>query len=208
MSRRTPGRDRGHAPGGHRLSVEQWALQRQVYLDNLKVLLIAAIIAIHAILGYAATIDVWPYASVREVTLWPSAEAVLFVVVGPFAFFMIALLFLVAGLLTRRRIIRPRLAPDQPPPGPSTHPVAGRRAQQPHLQTSQPQSGRPHSPFRRPRHEYMSIRHSPARKYPQLPHSAVCQPGMLSTPRFGCPAPGSHVPPNTPLQPWPSQRRQ
>ena len=116
MSRRTPGRDRGHAPGGHGpgghgpgghgLSVEQWALQRQVYLDNLKVLLIAAIIAIHAILGYAATIDVWPYASVREVTLWPSAEAVLFVVVGPFAFFMIALLFLVAGLLTRPSLER------------------------------------------------------------------------------------------------------
>jgi hypothetical protein len=52
-------------------------VQRQVYLDNLKVLLIAAIIALHAILGNAATIDVWPYASVREVTLWPPAEAVL-----------------------------------------------------------------------------------------------------------------------------------
>jgi Acyltransferase family len=81
-------------------------LARQVYLDNLKVLLIAAIIALHAILGYAATIDVWPYASVREVTLWPPVEAVLFVVVGPFAFFMIALLFLVAGLLTRPSLER------------------------------------------------------------------------------------------------------
>lgn len=105
MSRGTAGRDRGLAPGGHGRSVEHWALQRQVYLDNLKVLLIAAIIALHAILGYAA-IDLWPYASVREVTLWPPVETALLVVVGPFAFFMIALLFLVAGLLARPSLER------------------------------------------------------------------------------------------------------
>jgi fucose 4-O-acetylase-like acetyltransferase len=70
------------------------------YLDNLKVVLIAAIIAIHAVLGYASTVEVWTYTEFREVTLAPVTEIVLFVLASPFAFFLIALLFLVAGLLT------------------------------------------------------------------------------------------------------------
>jgi hypothetical protein len=96
----------GLAPGERSVPGRQWASGRRLYLDNLKVVLIAAIIAVHAILGYAGTIDVWPYASVREVTLWPSAQAVLFAAAGPFAFFMIALSFLVAGLLTRPSLER------------------------------------------------------------------------------------------------------
>lgn len=73
---------------------------RSTYLDNLKVVLIAGIIAIHAVLGYAGTIEAWNYSAFREVTLRPVTEVVLFVFVGPFGFFLIALLFLVAGLLT------------------------------------------------------------------------------------------------------------
>jgi hypothetical protein len=69
-------------------------------LDNLKVLLIAAIIAIHAILGYASWVEVWTYTELREVTLTPATQVVMFVLVSPFGFFLIALLFLVAGLLT------------------------------------------------------------------------------------------------------------
>lgn len=74
--------------------------ERQIYLDNLKVVLIAAIIAIHATLGYAGTINGWTYTEVREATLAPVTEATLFVSILPFGLFVISLLFLVAGLLT------------------------------------------------------------------------------------------------------------
>lgn len=81
-------------------SVEQWASSRRLYLDNLKVVLIAAIIAIHGILGYDGVLEVWSYADVREVTLTPVTSALVIVVVAPFGLFMISLLFLIAGLLT------------------------------------------------------------------------------------------------------------
>lgn len=73
---------------------------RLVHLDNLKVLLIAAIIAMHGIGSYAGTLEVWTYTELREVTLSPAAEVVLVVLALPFALFLIALLFLVAGLMT------------------------------------------------------------------------------------------------------------
>ena len=73
---------------------------RRVWIDNLKVLLIALIIAMHGVLSYAGTLEVWTYSEFREVTLTPLTEAVLFVLVAPFGFFMIPLFFLVAGLLT------------------------------------------------------------------------------------------------------------
>jgi hypothetical protein len=74
--------------------------ERLVHLDNLKVVLIALIIALHAVLGYVGTVEVWTYSSVRETTLDPVVEMVLLVGLSPFGFFLIALLFLVAGLLT------------------------------------------------------------------------------------------------------------
>jgi glucan biosynthesis protein C len=86
--------------------VELWASQRQMYLDNLKVILIAAIIAIHGVLGYASFIEVWSYTEAREVTLSPVTQSLLFVLIAPFGFFVIALLFLVAGLLTRPSLQR------------------------------------------------------------------------------------------------------
>jgi hypothetical protein len=76
------------------------ATGRLVYLDHLKVLLIALIIAIHAVLGYVGSDQYWTYADVQETTLLPVTEVVLAVIVVPFGLFMIALLFLVAGLLT------------------------------------------------------------------------------------------------------------
>ncbi len=81
-------------------ALETWAASRRLYLDNLKVLLIAAIIAIHAVLGYASTVEAWTYTELREVTLAPATEVVLFVAGAPFGLFLMALLFLVAGLLT------------------------------------------------------------------------------------------------------------
>ena len=73
---------------------------RLVHLDNLKVVLIASIIAMHAVLGYVGLVEAWTYSGVRETTLDPVVEMALLVVVSPFGFFLIALLFLVAGLLT------------------------------------------------------------------------------------------------------------
>jgi glucan biosynthesis protein C len=81
-------------------SLEEWASSRRVYLDNLKVVLITAIIVMHAVLGYASIVEVWTYTPFREVTLAPATQIVLFVLVSPFGFFLMALLFLVAGLLT------------------------------------------------------------------------------------------------------------
>ncbi len=69
------------------------------YLDDLKVLLIAAIIAIHGVASYSS-LDIWTYGVVREATLAPLTELAFVLVVGPFGLFLIALLFLVAGLLT------------------------------------------------------------------------------------------------------------
>jgi fucose 4-O-acetylase-like acetyltransferase len=89
----------GSAPAGRGSEVEQWAAKRQLYVDNLKVILIAAVIAGHAVLGYSE-LDAWSYADVREVTLLPAVAYVLLAVAAPFALLVIPLLFLVAGLLT------------------------------------------------------------------------------------------------------------
>lgn len=75
-------------------------MPRLTYLDNLKVVLIATIIVMHAFLGYAGLVEVWTYSGVREVTLHPAVEIGLYVLLSPFGFFLMALLFLVAGLLT------------------------------------------------------------------------------------------------------------
>jgi hypothetical protein len=61
-------------------------------LDNLKVILIAAITASHAVAGYA-DLGWWSYDDVREVALSSVTETVLLVVVGPFGLFVITLLF-------------------------------------------------------------------------------------------------------------------
>lgn len=84
----------------HTPSRTGWASDRKTYLDNLKVILIGAIIAIHGVLGYVGSDQWWSYADVQETTLQPATEVVLAVVTVPFGLFMIALLFLVAGLLT------------------------------------------------------------------------------------------------------------
>lgn len=73
---------------------------RIVAVDNLKVALIAAVIAIHGVMGYAAFFDGWPYAEVQEVHLPDAAVIVVFALFAPIGLCMMALLFLVAGLLT------------------------------------------------------------------------------------------------------------
>lgn len=77
----------------------RWPAARKTYLDNLKVILIAVIIAGHGVTGYAR-LGFWPYAEMREATLSAVTETVLLAVAIPFGLFVIPLLFLVGGLLT------------------------------------------------------------------------------------------------------------
>jgi hypothetical protein len=113
-------------PARHCSEVEQWAAKRQLYVDNLKVILIAAVIAGHAILGYSE-FDWWTYADVREVTLLPVVAYVLLAVAAPFALLVIPLLFLIAGLLT-----------------PPSLPTLASRRGPPHDRTDQGPTKRPH----------------------------------------------------------------
>ena len=94
----------GHAPrerrpAGPGPAVDRWAAARLLWMDNLKVALIAAIIAIHAVMSYSS-MEVWSYTELRETTLSPFVEAVTAVLLAPFGFFVISVLFLAAGLLT------------------------------------------------------------------------------------------------------------
>lgn len=103
--RGTPGRGipgRADAPAPE---VARWAATRHRYVDNLKVILIAAVIVGHAILGYSV-LDAWSYSDVREVTLSSVTMVVLFALVAPFGLLVIPLLFLVAGLLTPPSVAR------------------------------------------------------------------------------------------------------
>lgn len=78
---------------------------RLLYLDNLKVLLVAAAIAGHAVAGYS-DLDFWPYAEMHEVVLAEPTQVVLLAVVAPATLLLIPLLFLVAGLLTPASVER------------------------------------------------------------------------------------------------------
>jgi hypothetical protein len=97
--------------GGVRPSVRDIARvplvgERLAYLDNLKTVLIAGIIASHAVMGYA-TFGSWTYQDFQEVTLSDVVEkvyAILFVLFG--GLFLMALFFLISGLLTEGSLAR------------------------------------------------------------------------------------------------------
>ena len=100
--------DRSAASPGDRIEEVERPLpgERFVYLDNLKALLIAGIIAAHALIGYA-DFGSWTYQDIQEVTLSPVVEkvfAVAFLSLG--GLFLIALFFLISGLLTEDSLAR------------------------------------------------------------------------------------------------------
>jgi hypothetical protein len=72
-------------------------VKRLVYVDNLKVILVAWIIGGHGLLGYTA-IGGWPYDEVNEVTLSPRVELLLAALLGPSALFVIGVFFFISGL--------------------------------------------------------------------------------------------------------------
>src|SRR3954470_5674972 len=92
--------------GASGTGVGGWAAGRRPAFDNLRVLLIAAVVVIHGVMGYAAFFDGWPYHAVQEVALPDTAVIVVFVLFAPVGIFLMALLFLVAGLLTPASVDR------------------------------------------------------------------------------------------------------
>lgn len=80
--------------------------ERLAYLDNLKTLMIAGIIAAHAVMGYS-TFGSWTYQDVQETTLSPVVETVFVVAVFVGGgLFLMALFFLISGLLTEGSLTR------------------------------------------------------------------------------------------------------
>jgi peptidoglycan/LPS O-acetylase OafA/YrhL len=80
--------------------------RRLAYLDNLKTLLIAGIIAAHALQGYAE-FGSWTYQDVREVSLSPVAETIVVILLVSFGgLFLMGLFFLISGLLTQDSLAR------------------------------------------------------------------------------------------------------
>lgn len=72
--------------------------ERLTYLDNLRVVMVAGVIAGHAIAGYAGMN--WTYADVAEGEMGSVSQSMFGLLILPFAMFVMALFFLVAGLLT------------------------------------------------------------------------------------------------------------
>ncbi|MCY7340744.1 MAG: acyltransferase, partial [Pseudonocardia sp.] len=75
------------------------------HLDALRTVLVAWVIAGHALLGYSA-VGGWAYDEVREVTFSPATERALVAVLGPTGLFVIGVFFFVSGLLTEAAVTR------------------------------------------------------------------------------------------------------
>jgi hypothetical protein len=80
--------------------------ERVAYLDNLKLLLVAVIIAGHGALAYGDLESAWPYQDIQEVQLGPVSNIALAAIVIPAALFAMGLFFLVSGLVTPRSVTR------------------------------------------------------------------------------------------------------
>ena len=80
--------------------------ERVAYLDNLKLLLVAVIIAGHGALAYGDLENAWPYQDVQEVQLSGVANISLAAVVIPAALFAMGLFFLISGLVTPGSVSR------------------------------------------------------------------------------------------------------
>lgn len=79
---------------------------RLAYLDNIKTLLIAGIIAAHGVTSYS-TFGSWTYQDLQEVTLSPVAETIFVAaVVALGGLFLMALFFLISGLFTQDSLVR------------------------------------------------------------------------------------------------------
>jgi Acyltransferase family len=79
---------------------------RVAYLDKLKLLLVAVIIAGHGALAYGDLDNAWPYQDIREVQLAEVSDIALSAVVVPAVLFAMGLFFLISGLVTPGSVAR------------------------------------------------------------------------------------------------------
>lgn len=82
------------------------ARARAAYLDNLKVALVAAIIAAHGVIGYSSWEGAWAYEPAAEVRLATVTENVLGSLILPVMVFAMGLFFLMSGLVTPGSLTR------------------------------------------------------------------------------------------------------
>ena len=82
-----------------RCAAEAPASPRLACLDNLKLLLVAVIIAAHGALAYSTLESAWPYQDIQEAELGAVSDFVLLMVVIPAALFAMGLFFLISGLV-------------------------------------------------------------------------------------------------------------
>lgn len=73
---------------------------RVAYVDNLKVVMVAGVIAWHGIAGYLDIGGVWTYGDVAEGFFGTVSESITLALVGPASMFVMGLFFLIAGLMT------------------------------------------------------------------------------------------------------------
>ncbi len=98
-------RVRGSRPGPTRVAPRQ-TTTRLAYLDNLKVTLVAVIIAAHGVVGYSGFEGAWPYQPHREVRLTAASDDVLGTLALPSMLFVMGLFFLISGLITPGSLAR------------------------------------------------------------------------------------------------------
>jgi len=108
---RRPRRRRTHPAGPRRPAAAPPVRRARIaYLDNLKVVLVAVIIAWHSVAGYAPATGLWkgswPYQDVQEVSLGAGSKAILAIPVLPAALFAMGLFFLISGLVTPGSVVR------------------------------------------------------------------------------------------------------
>ena len=84
---------RGAVRAQPRATIARSAVERVAYLDRLKVLLVAVIIAGHGAMAYSDLENAWPYQDVQEVALPHGLDVVLGAVVVPAALFTMACCF-------------------------------------------------------------------------------------------------------------------
>jgi Acyltransferase family len=80
--------------------------ERVAYLDNLKLLLVAVIIAGHGAVAYGDLENAWPYQDIHETQLAGVSNVALSAVVIAAALFAMGLFFLISGLVTAGSVSR------------------------------------------------------------------------------------------------------
>lgn len=82
------------------------AAVREAYLDRIKVVLVAGIIAVHGLVGYSGFDGGWAYQPVREVRLDDVTDMALGTVLLPALLFVMGVFFLVSGLVVPGSLAR------------------------------------------------------------------------------------------------------